>query len=204
MENWIQHVLLSARIAALAGLVAAPVASAQVTETSAEHRIDSEVFDLGVTAGVVNIADFNGEWALGLSATFQASESFFLQYNFLQADSSPSAYENSQGLLFDGGDRNFRHYDLLVGYKLFQGEFFAAEGAARLSSLYLVGGAGETRFGGEENFTTTVGVGYEVAITRDVLVRLDYRAYLYDSSLVADEERSVTSSQLSAGVSYLF
>lgn len=204
MENWIQHVLLSMRVTALAGLIAAPVTLAQEVEPSAAHRIDREVFDLGVTAGVVNIADFNGEWALGVSATFQASENFFLQYNFLQADSSPSAYENSQGLLFDGGDRNFRHYDLLVGYKLFQGEFFAGEGKARLSSLYLVGGAGETRFGGEENFTTTLGVGYEVAVTRDVLVRLDYRAYLYDSSLVADEEQSVTSNQLSAGVSYLF
>ncbi|WP_027330984.1 outer membrane beta-barrel domain-containing protein [Marinimicrobium agarilyticum] len=204
MENGIQHVLLKARSLALAGLIATPMALAQETEPSAAHRIDSEVFDLGVTAGVVNIADFNGEWALGVSATFQASENFFLQYNFLQADSSPSAYENSQGLLFDGGDRTFRHYDLLVGYKLFQSEFFADEGRARLSSLYLVGGAGETRFGGEENFTTTLGVGYEVALTRDVLVRLDYRAYLYDSSLVADEEQSVTSNQLSAGVSYLF
>ncbi len=204
MENWIQHFLLKTRAVALAGLVFAPVALAQEPGSSSAHRIDSEVFDLGVTAGVVNIADFNGEWALGVSATFQASENFFLQYNFIQADSSPSAYENSQGLLFDGGDRTFRHYDLLVGYRLFQGEFFAAGERARLSSLYLVGGAGETRFGGEENFTTTLGVGYEVALTRDILVRLDYRAYLYDSSLIADEERSVTSNQMSAGVSYLF
>lgn len=203
MENWIQHFLLKTRALALAGLLVTPVV-AQEPQSSSAHRIDSEVFDLGVTAGVVNIADFNGEWTVGVSATFQASENFFLQYNFLQADSSPSAYENSQGLLFDGSDRTFRHYDLLVGYRLFQGEFFASEERARLASLYLVGGAGETRFGGEENFTTTLGVGYEVALTRDILVRLDYRAYLYDSNLIADEERSVTSNQMSVGVSYLF
>lgn len=204
MENRIQHILLKARAIALAGLVATPVALAQEAEPTASHRIHSEVFDLGVTAGVVNIADFNGEWMLGVSATFQASEDFFLQYNYLQADSSPSAYENSQGRLFDGGDRRFRHYDLLVGYKLFQGEFFAAGERARLSSLYLVGGAGEIRFGDEENFSTTLGVGYEVALTRNVLARLDYRAYLYNSSLIADEERSVTSTQMSVGLSYLF
>lgn len=200
MENWIQHVLLKTRLAVLAGLLVTPLAQA----SDSSHRIDSEVFDLGVTAGVVNIADFNGEWTFGVSATFQASEDFFLQYNFLQADSSPSAYENSQGLLFEGGDRTFRHYDLLVGYKLFQGELFSSGEQTRLSSLYLVGGAGETRFGGEENFTTTLGVGYEVALTRDLLVRFDYRTYLYESNLIADEERSVTSNQISAGVSYLF
>jgi len=204
MENWIQHLLLNTRVVALAGLLATPMAVAAEAEPSAAHRIHSEVFDLGVTAGLVNIADFNGEWMLGVSATFQASEDFFLQFNFLQADSSPSAYENSQGRLFDGGDRRFRHYDLLVGYKLFQGEFFTAGEQARLSSLYLVGGAGEVRFGGEESFATTLGVGYEVALTRKILARLDYRAYLYNSSLIADEERSVTSSQMSVGVSYLF
>lgn len=204
MENRLQHFLLKARTAILAGLVVTPAALAQESDSSSAHRVDSEVFSLGVTAGVINIADFNGEWSLGLSATFQASENFFLQYNFLQADSSPSAYENNQGRLFDGSDRTYRHYDLLVGYQLFQGEFFASEERARLSSLYLVGGAGETRFGGEENFTTTLGVGYEVALTRDILARLDYRAYLYDSSLIADEERSVSSNQMSVGISYLF
>ncbi|WP_347329678.1 outer membrane beta-barrel domain-containing protein [Marinimicrobium locisalis] len=204
MENWIQHFLLKAGATALAGLLVTPVALAQETESTSAHRIDSEVLDLGVTAGVVNIADFNGEWALGVSATFQATENFFLQYNFLQADSSPSAYENNQGRLFEGSDRTFRHYDLLVGYKVFQGELFASEGRARLSSLYAVGGVGETRFGGEENFTTTLGVGYEAALTRDILLRIDYRAHLYDSSLIADEERSVTSNQMSAGLSYLF
>lgn len=201
METRIQHVFLKAR-ALLLGVALLPATVYASDETGA--TIDSDLFDLGLYAGIVNIADFNGEAIAGLSATFQASEDFFLQYNIGQADASPSAYEQSQGLLFDGSDRQFQHYDLLVGYRVFQSEFFGAEGQARLASLYLVSGVGETRFGGEDNFTTTVGVGYELALTRRVMLRIDYRTYLYASNLISDQSQSVQSSQLAAGLSYRF
>lgn len=172
--------------------------------THAEMDIDKEIVELGLFTGVLNIGDFGSEWLTGISATFQASEDFFLQYNYLQAKADLSSVEKSQGRYFSGSDRDFVHYDLLVGYKLFQAEVYPTEGKANLSSFYLTAGVGESRFGGEETFTFTAGLGYDVAISRDLIIRADYRHYVYESALIRDEEATVRSAQFSIGLGYLF
>lgn len=210
MENRIQHLFLGHRVRtlALALIVAAPVYAngmeAQSSIRNDASTMNNEVFELGFTVGMINIADFNSEVTAGVSATFRASEDFFLQYNLFQTEASQSSYELSQGKLFDGRARAFRHYDLLLGYNLFQGEFFSPDSQARLSALYLIAGIGDTRFGGEDNFTYVLGAGYQVALTRRFIWRVDYRSYLYTSSLVTDEEDTVNSTQLSSGLSFLF
>lgn len=221
MENWFQHIFLKAgsadnngmpgiakRVLAFVFLMATLIWAADGQASSQKSddafNINNEVFELGVAMGMINIADFNGEATAGLSATFRASEDFFLQYNLLQAKASSSSYELSQGKLFSGSDRIFRHYDLLVGYNLYQGEFFSSKSDARLSALYLVGGVGDTQFGGEDSFTYTVGLGYQVAITRRFIARVDYRSYIYSSTLIADEKKTVTSTQFSSALSFLF
>jgi outer membrane beta-barrel protein len=208
MENRFQHIFLNLKLALASLLLLGCQAWAQEEQQppagdhSDQKTINNEIFELGVAVGVINIADFNGEFTTGVSATFRASEDFFLQYNLLQADASASAYERSQGKLFD--DRTFLHYDLLVGYNILQGEFFPSGPKARLSALYLVGGVGDTQFGGEDSFTYTVGVGYQIALTRRLIARFDYRSYLYTSNLIADENKQVNSTQFSSGLSFLF
>lgn len=196
-HGWVPIALLLALFSSTAG------AQADSNAKPATH-LDSEVFELGLFTGVLNVGDFGSEWALGVSGTFQASEDFFLQYNYLQADVGLSSFEESQGRYFSGSDRRFVHYDLLVGYNIFQAEVYPSVGRANLSSFYLVGGVGETRFGGEERFTFTAGLGYQVALSRDVILHTDYRSYIYDSSLIRSRERSTESSQFSLGLKYLF
>lgn len=184
-----------------AGLLSAPAWAQNTVEAS---DLDTEVFSLGVFTGLVNIEDFGSEWLVGLSGTFQASESFFLQYNYFQADTERSSFEKSQGSYFSGADREFNHYDLLVGYNIFQGEIYPEPGAANLSSFYAVGGVGETDFGGEKSFTLTYGLGYQAAVARQVILSADYRIHRYDSSLIRGEEESTENTQFSVGLSYLF
>ena len=140
MDNRFQFVLLKMKAATLAvAMCIAPAVFADESVTTDISDINNEVFELGVFAGIINIEDFGSEFVPGISATFRASEDFFIQYNYLQTDVSPSSYENNQGKLFDGDDRTFKHYDLLIGYNLFQGEFFPSPPKANLSSLYVVG-----------------------------------------------------------------
>lgn len=204
MENRFQYLLLITKIALASLLILTGYACAESSSSNKASDLNSEVFELGVAVGVINIADFTSEWTTGLSANFKATEDLFLQYNVFQAKASPSAYENNQGNLFDGSDRTFLHYDLLIGYNLFQGEFSPSDSGANLSSLYLVGGVGDTDFGGENRFTYTVGVGYQVALTRRLIARFDYRGYIYKSNLITDEDQTVTTTQMSSGLSFLF
>jgi len=166
------------------------------------RSVNREFFELGVNAGVLNIEDFGSEYSLGANLLFHATEDFFLQFNYLQADTGLSSFEQSQGKLFDDEDRTFSHFDLLVGYRLFQAEFFPREGVAKISSLYLVGGVGDTDFGGEAAFTYTFGAGYEIGISRSFILRFDYRHYMYRSNLLG-KDKETHNGGFMVGINYL-
>ena len=208
MENRIQYFLLNAVKAsgavALLSAVSAVCAQNADTVTGDASLIDREFFEFGFNAGIMNIEDFGSEPTMGANFTFKATEDFFLQFNYLQANAALSSYEKSQGQLFSGSDRDFKHFDLLLGYKIFQGEFFTSGASANLSSLYLIGGVGDTTFGGEASFTYTVGIGYEVALSRRFILRADYRDYIYESNLIDTEGNITHNGGLSVGLNYLF
>lgn len=166
-------------------------------------QIDTEYFDVGVFMGVLNIEDFSSELVTGINATFNANENYFIQFNYLQADASLSSFEESQGQLFSGSDRTFNHFDFLVGYNLFQGEHFFSDTNAKLSSLYLVTGVGDTEFGGEGSFTYTLGMGYQLALKREIILKVDYRDYIYKTNLIG-ENKSTHNTQFTVGLTYSF
>ncbi len=212
MANRLQHVLLNgfAGLVCVALNVNPALAQDDPNDTKVTFvdqvmasDLDTEYFDIGIFTGIINIEDFNSELLYGISATFRASEDFFLQLNYLQADSNLSSYEQSQGQLFSGDDRIFKHYDFLLGYNIFQGEFFSSGNRSNLSALYVVGGVGDTEFGGEGNFSYTLGVGYQVALKRRYIVRADMRDYFYESNLLL-EGKDTHNIQFSIGLSYLF
>ena len=204
MESWVQRIFLAVRGTALAGLfsLGAPV-WAQDDRRADADRIATEYFEVGAFTGVLNIEDFSSELVFGVNATFNTDENFFMQLNYLQADASLSSFEESQGKVFSGGDRTFRHFDFVVGYNLLQAEHFFSQANAKLSSLYVVAGIGDTDFGGEGSFTYTVGLGYQLALTRDILLRIDYRDYIYETNLIGDG-KFTHNTQLSTGLSFLF
>lgn len=206
MENRIQHLLLnSLKACALASSVSvAQLAVADdINQSGSFDTVDNEFFELGVNTGLINIEDFTSELTVGANVTFKATEDFFLQFNYQRAEAGLSSFEKSQGRLFSGSDREFKHYDLLLGFNLFQAEFFAREGQPNLSAFYLVGGVGNTDFGGEGSFTYTLGAGYQVAIARKIVLRLDYRDYIYTSNLIA-EKKTTHNAGYTFGVGYLF
>lgn len=211
MEYWFQRIfLVLIKILLITAFVSFGIAHTKISaaeKTTASNNgsvsIDSEYFDVGVFTGILNIEDFNSEYIVGGNVTFNANEKFFMQFNYFQTDASLSSYEKVEGPYFSGSDRNFTHYDFLVGYNLFLGEQFFSGTEAKLSSLYLVAGVGDTEFGGEGSFSYTAGIGYQVALKRNVLMRIDYRDYIYDTNIIG-ENSTVHNTALTASLSYLF
>ena len=205
MVRRFQHVFLSGRILTSIGaavLLLATAGTAQAAEND-KAKINSDFFEVGVSTGMLNIEDFGSELYAGVSANFKATEDLFLQFNYAQSHLALSAFEQSQGRLFEGADRDFKHYDFLVGYNIFQGEVFRSNRKSNLSALYVVAGVGETALGGENNFSYTYGVGYQFALTRKIIVRCDYRNVSFNSSLLVEDELTRTT-QIGVGVGYLF
>ncbi|MEM9102318.1 MAG: outer membrane beta-barrel domain-containing protein [Pseudomonadota bacterium] len=204
MEYWFQRLLLIVCCALQSPSLWADeqLSNSQDNKVSTLD-IDSEYFDAGIYVGTINIDDFTSEILIGTNATFKATEDFFLQFNYLRADTTLSSFERSQGRLFEGSDRVFNHFDLLLGANLLQGEFFFLGNSAKLASLYIVAGVGDTDFGDESSFTYTIGSGFQIALTRSLLLRIDYRDHIYKSNLISEDE--ITHNiQLSAGLSILF
>ena len=210
MANWFQYLLLvrcnvcrQFRVLAYCFGLLLPCQGVWAENSGSTKDVDSELFELGLTAGVLNIQDFGSEFVTGVNGTFRASEDFFLQINYLQADVGLSSFEKKViGKI--APDRAFKHYDLLVGYNLFQGEVFYGSGSG-LSSLYLVAGVGDTSFGGESGFTYTFGAGYQMALSRRFALRFDYRDYLYNTSLLTgDSEELTVDAHMSIGLSWQF
>lgn len=203
MDNRLQYILLIVRnlsfiFALLFSTLSSPV--------FAQNKVRGEIIDFGVNIGMIAIEDFPTSEALGANLTFRATEDFFLQLNVMQASSVElSSFEKQpgQGKLFD--DRNFLHYDVLIGYNIFQGEFFTGEKTANLSALYAVAGVGETEFGQESRIATTIGLGYQVAFNRRYILRLDFRDYISRRNINQGDDDALTHNfHFSAGFSYLF
>ena len=218
MASWIRNFFLDQKFQAIPKwlspkIICASILALQIPYVAAvekgetgELKINSEVFDIGLTFGFINIEDFPSEMVAGITANFRASEYFFLQYNYVQTNISKSSFENNPGFTILGlGDREFKHYDLLLGRNVFQGEFFTSNNKANLSTLYVLGGIGDTDFGGEKNFTLTLGAGYQLELLDQFILSFDYRSYIYKSSLIIPgEEDTSHNTQFSSSLRYLF
>lgn len=206
MDIRFQHVLLIVRAVVLSlGVLSAAVQAEDKSDKGLD--INNEIFELGAFVGIVNIEDFTSEMVPGISLTFRASEDFFIQYNYLQISKvGLPLYEDQEAapVYFTGNSRKFSHYDLLVGYNIFQGEFFRSKAATSLSSLYVVLGAGETAFGEESRFSYTAGLGYQIAFTKRLNFTVDFKNYIYNSSVILDQDKTVTTTQISTGINYIF
>ena len=125
----------------------------------------------------------------GIKGSFHATEDFFLQANVGFAEAGEAYAET-----FNGGsdlitDRDYNYYNLLVGYNLFPGETFVTQNHTFNSALYVVGGAGNTDFAGDNYFTLTLGAGYRIILRDWLTFNLDFRDHTFESDITGEKDR---------------
>jgi outer membrane beta-barrel protein len=157
-----------------------------------EAQIDSEFFEVGAYVGILAIEDFGSSAVLGVKASFHATEDFFLQANYGQAEAGQSTAEYYFG---DDDisiikDRDYKYYNLLVGYNLFPGETFVTQDLTFNSAFYLVAGAGNTDFADDNHFTITVGSGYRVILKDWLTVNVDFRDHSFETEIGPKTKRT--------------
>lgn len=171
-----------------------------------EADIDNEILGVGVYAGMLAIDNFGSEPVYGLSALFNATEDFFLQFNYAVSRAGKTSFEELSGdnvNLLSSSDRDYTYYDLLVGYNIFPGEVFMTSKLTFNSDFYLVGGVGNTRFGGEDNFTTTLGTGYRIVLRDWLTWNIDFRDHIFKSDIIKGNQ-TTHNIELSTGVTFFY
>lgn len=158
-----------------------------------EADIDSEFFEVGVFIGLMSVEDFGSTSVSGFKASFHATEDFFLQSNYGQATVGKTSYERLSGddvSILSNKDRELKYYDLLVGYNVFPGETFITQNLTFNSAFYVVGGAGNTEFAGDNNFTLVLGTGYRVILNDWMTWNLDYRDHIFETELLGEKKQT--------------
>jgi outer membrane beta-barrel protein len=171
-----------------------------------EDDIDTEFFEIGVYAGVLNIDNFGSEAVYGINASFHATEDFFLQGNYGISKAGNTSFEDLSGdnvRLLTDSERDYTYYNLLVGYNIFPGEVFMTSKLTFNSAFYLVGGVGNTEFGGEDNFTTTLGTGYRIVLRDWLTWHMDFRDHIFKSDII-NESQTTHNMEMSSGVTLFF
>jgi outer membrane beta-barrel protein len=207
MANWFQQLLLIAFLSTSLITITTPawaedgdvdinpiiVVEPDNTQREAyEAQIDSEFFELGAYAGILAIEDFGSSSVFGVKASFHATEDFFLQANYGQAEaeSSTAEYYFGDNEISIIKDRAYRYYNLLVGYNLFPGETFVTQDLTFNSAFYLVAGAGNTDFADDNHFTITVGSGYRIILKDWLTINVDFRDHSFEAEIGPKTKRT--------------
>ncbi len=215
MENRIKHILLT--VLPFAGLLLVPAAvSAQEDDRPLiepdvrpqkvdEALIDTENFEIGAFAGIINIEDFESSFLWGGKLTYHLSETFFFEANVGFAEGGETSFEKLAGdvQVLSDEDRDYRYYNINIGMNVLPGEVFLTENYAFNTNFYLIGGAGATDFAGDTRFTFNVGAGYQVLLTDSVSIHLGVREHFYRIDVLGEEKTSMNT-EVSGGLSVFF
>ena len=215
MENRIKHILLT--VLPFAGLLLVPAAvSAQEDDRPLiepdvrpqkvdEALIDTENFEIGAFAGIINIEDFESSFLWGGKLTYHLSETFFFEANVGFAEGGETSFEKLAGdvQVLSDEDRDYRYYNINIGMNVLPGEAFLTENYAFNTNFYLIGGAGATDFAGDTRFTFNVGAGYQVLLTDSVSIHLGVREHFYRIDVLGEENTSMNT-EVSGGLSVFF
>jgi outer membrane beta-barrel protein len=153
-------------------------------------EIDTEDFEIGAYGGILNVEDFGSNAVYGVRAAYHVTEDFFLEGVYGRSELGETSFERLSGdvQLLTDDDRDFSYYNLSIGYNIFPGEAFIGRKWAFRGGLYVIAGAGSSDFAGDEQFTVNGGVGYRLAATDWLMLRLDVRDYVFKSDLLGSEE----------------
>lgn len=217
MESRIQRIFLTALLGLCLFNTAAwseddqqePAAVEEVIQPGLQRRdvtvdeIDSEDFEVGIYAGIFSIEDFGSNPVIGARFAYHVSQDLFLEaaYGMTKADDSTfEQFVNSQFF----NDRDFRYYNLSLGYNFLPGEAFVHDKWAFKSAVYVIGGVGSTEFADETSYTINFGFGYRLLLTDFVALHIDVRDHMFDLDSSGVGEKTTHNLEFHTSVTMFF
>jgi outer membrane beta-barrel protein len=176
--------------------VGASADAPQVVEPRVARRevkvpaIDTENFEAGLFIGTVSIEDFGSSFLYGGRFAYHFTEDIFAEATIGSAKAGKTSYEDLSGSaeLLTDSERQYTYYDVAVGWNALPGEVFFGGKHAMPSAVYLTLGVGSTRFGGDDHFTVTPGVGFRLLMNDWLAAHVDARDQMFDSDLLGNNK----------------
>lgn len=219
MESWLRLLLLTGLVAGATGCslfgrdnapvadagASAPVISPQVERRKVNSpKIDTENFEVTAFYGLLSVEDFGSNSIYGARMAYHVTEGLFVEGTWATSgDVDRTSVEVLNNIDLLGDDRKYSYYDLALGWNLFPGEVFIGRNRAFNSALYVIGGAGNTSFAGDDLFTLTFGAGYRVLATDSIALHFDVRDHIFDNDITG-EDKTTHNIEFNLGLSWFF
>ena len=167
--------------------------------------IDNENFEAGLFVGTISIEDFGTSFLYGGRIAYHFTVRSEERRVGEDCRSRSSRYQEKSGSaqLLTDSERQYTYYDLAIGWNALPGEVFFGGKRAMPAALYLTLAAGSTRFGGDDHFTVTPGIGYRLLLNDWLAVHVDGRNQLFDSDLLG-KDKLTQNMQFSLSVTAFF
>lgn len=169
------------------------------------RRLRGQNVELGAFYGLLSIEDFGSNPVRGITLAYHVNEHIFLQANYAVSETRQTSYELLSGAveLLTDEQRDYNYYNLSIGYNLLPGQVYLGENWTFNTHLYLLGGAGNTRFADQDFFTYNLGAGYRLFFTDWLAADLGMRGHVFTHELFGREVR-VNNLEARLGLSILF
>ena len=140
--------------------------------------------ELGAYYGELSIQDFGAQPVEGGRLDYHISEDFFFEATYGRAKGGQTSFELLSGgiQLLSDAERRFTYYNLSLGYNLLPGEVFIGRNLAMTSALYMIGGIGNVKFAGDQNFAVNFGAGFRVLPTDWLALHIDVQDLVFKSN----------------------
>ncbi len=153
-----------------------------------EEKIDKEYLELAVFTGIYSVEGFNASPVQGLRAAIHMTEDFFFEGNYALTKAEQSEFTKQTGLSLLSNE-DLVYWNVNLGYNLFPGQIFLTRTITLNSTIYIVGGVGQTEFDDQNRFTYNFGTGYKIFFTdwMDLGFRLTFHSF--ESDLTGENVR---------------
>ena len=178
----------------------------EITRRTIElDRIDSEDFEVSIFTGLLSIEDFGANPVTGARFAYHINEDIFVETTLGMSKAGETSYERLSGgspLLTDS-QRNITYYNIALGYNLLPGESFLTRSTSFNSSIYIIGGMGNTTFAGADRLTLNIGGGFRLLTTDWLAIHIDVKDHIFNIDVLG-EDKTANNLEITLGVSAFF
>jgi len=167
-------------------------------------KIDTEMFELGVSLGFLNVEDFNTNPVYGLSFTYHIDSKYIAQLHYGASDVDKATFEELAGSNFlRDSDREFKYFELTGGYKVLHGRSFLNSKTKLNSSIYLIAGLGQVQFADNSSTGFIFGASYRNVLTDWLTMNIDIRDHVMSRDFINDS-KTTNNTEFVVGLNALF
>lgn len=170
-----------------------------------EARYPSQDFEISLHRGQYLSRYYGVTRSNGLRIAYHLNEDFYVEASAGETTMSSKGLRvrEADGTLSDG-HAPLSYADLSVAYNgLLPGELFVFGKYKFLTSGYLSGGVGQTRFQGRDELTLLVGGGSRLYLSRNIVLRSDVRGHMYTITR-GGQRKSTQNGEATVSLGFIF